>query len=64
MSIRYCLCLILKNYLEQDKDMAQEQKDKKLETFMLSINENVVFEIPDYLICNITLDLMEDPVTT
>jgi hypothetical protein len=44
--------------------MTQEQKDKKLETFMLSINENVVFEIPDYLICNITLDLMEDPVTT
>lgn len=31
---------------------------------MISINENIVFQIPDYLICNITLDLMEDPVTT
>ena len=31
---------------------------------MNSINENVFFQIPDYLICNITLDLMEDPVTT
>jgi STIP1 family protein 1 len=31
---------------------------------MNSINENVVFQIPDYLICNITLDLMEDPVIT
>jgi len=27
-------------------------------------NERVVFSIPEYLQCRITLDLMEDPVIT
>lgn len=27
-------------------------------------NEPIVFQIPDYLICRITLELMEDPVIT
>jgi STIP1 family protein 1 len=35
-----------------------------LQSFVEATDEQLVFTIPDYLICRITLDLMEDPVTT
>jgi len=35
-----------------------------MEKFINATNEPIVFQIPDYLCCRVTLDLMEDPVIT
>jgi hypothetical protein len=41
-----------------------DAKEFKMKGFLEASNEQPVFSIPDYLTCRITLELMEDPVTT
>ncbi|CAD8105657.1 unnamed protein product [Paramecium primaurelia] len=54
-----------KTYLNQRQDLSPELKQKELEGFINSIgnpDQKQEYDIPSYLICKITLELMENPV--
>jgi STIP1 family protein 1 len=51
--------------LEQSKRINRAEAERRLSRFIEATNENnIKFQIPEYLTCRITLDLMEDPVVT
>lgn len=53
-----------KDYLDKDQFLDSEAKERKMQAFLEASNQEIVYSIPDYLQCRITLDLMEDPVMT
>jgi STIP1 family protein 1 len=55
---------MIEEYLSKDTTLDEETKENKMRQFLLASNEQIVFSIPDYLQCRITLEIMEDPVMT
>jgi len=58
---------ILKTSLEANANLTPESREKKYQQYVETIGDPTrphEYVIPDYLCCKITLDLMEDPVTT
>jgi STIP1 family protein 1 len=57
----------LKKSLEKNKELTIEEKEQKYQIYLQTIGDpktSLNFEIPDYLCCKITMELMEDPVIT
>ena len=50
--------------MEKDPNISKEEIQNKIEKLLSATNEGVIFQIPDYLCCRITMDLMEEPVVT
>jgi len=58
---------MLKVALEANQNLTAEEKEKKYQQYVDAIGDPykpLEQVIPDYLCCKITLDLIEDPVTT
>jgi STIP1 family protein 1 len=57
----------LRANLDNQPDLTPEAKEKQYLQYVAAMgdpNATVDFTIPDYLVCKITFDLMEEPVTT
>ncbi|CAD8195736.1 unnamed protein product [Paramecium pentaurelia] len=55
------------NYLQQRIDLNEEQRKKEIDAFINSIgnpDQKQNYDIPSYLICKITFEIMENPVVT
>ncbi|XP_051912261.1 uncharacterized protein LOC127594427 [Hippocampus zosterae] len=50
--------------VEQDTSLSKEEKDLRLQSYMQVNSHAGSFVVPDHLICQITYELMEDPVVT
>jgi len=58
---------VLKASLEANESLSADERQKKYQQYIDAIGDPskpLEQVIPDYLCCKITLDLMEDPVTT
>lgn len=55
---------LFREYVERDEGLSAEEKDLRLKDYLESNNHSCSFVIPDHLICQITFELMEDPVVS
>lgn len=51
-------------YVSNDPGLTKEEAENRIIQFMNATDQPIIFAIPDHLQCRITLELMEDPVTT
>ncbi len=53
-----------RQYVDQDPSLDTAEKERRLQSYMECHTQGCGFAIPDHLICQITYELMEDPVLT